>query len=95
MARRKHVDLISADEKGEAIAKARELIGFAVDNTERRLFLKCAFRTGDISTVWIDPALVGDLFWHLKALLRDRPKSDGPPAKLEVDTGAKTYGYQI
>ena len=39
MARRKHVDLISPDGKGEAIAKA--------------------------------------------------------PAKFEVDTGAKTYGYQI
>jgi hypothetical protein len=91
----KKVSLISDAEKEEVVRERRELTGFAADNTERRLFLKCAFRTGDISTVWIDPVRAADLFWHLRKLLRDRPKTRGSPVKFESDAGAKSYGHSV
>jgi len=93
MPRPPKVDPISNAEKEEAVAELRELTGFAIDNTERQLFLKCAFRTGDISTVWLDPVLVCDLFWHLGRLLQDRPRTAGSAVKLATGVEAASYGY--
>jgi hypothetical protein len=90
---RRKVDPVSDAEKAEAFDLKRELIGFAADNTERQLFLKLAFRTGDISTVWIDPIQAGYLFWHLKRLLQDRPKSHGSPLKFVNGVGPVSYGW--
>jgi hypothetical protein len=89
----KTLDHISEIEKQEAVALRHELTGFAADNTERQLFLKFAFQTGDISTVWLDPVCAGELFWYLKRLLKDRPESDGSPLKFATDVGPKTGGY--
>jgi len=84
---------ISDTEKQGALADKNELTGFVSDNTERLLFLKFAFRRGDISTVWIDPARAADLFWALKKLLRDRAESEGSPSKFEAGIGPQWGGY--
>jgi hypothetical protein len=89
----KKVEPISDAEKSEAVDELRELSGFAADNTEQRLFLKCAFHTGDISTVWINPILAGDLFWYLKRLLRDHPESAGSPLRLRTDMEPAFGGF--
>ena len=89
---RKRVEPVSVAEQDEAIHELRELTGFAVSNTEREIFLKCAFRTGDISTVWVHVTLAGDLFWHRKRLLQDRKESEGSPFQLATDVGAASFG---
>lgn len=87
------VPLVSDADKRSAFEGDHQLTGFSVDNTERELFLKGAFRTGDTTTVWLDPIQAGYLFWHLKRLLQDRKESEGSPVKFATDVGEQTFGW--
>ncbi len=78
-------------EKRAALAQSQAMTGFVAEATEERLFLKCAFSSDDISTVWLDPILAAELFWALKRLLKNPQEFDGAAAKLPA--GAKPeYG---
>lgn len=93
MATRRRVPPISEDEKREAFDQRHGLTGFAIDNTEQLLFLKCAFDTGDISTVYLNPVLACDLFLHLKRLLQDQPENAGSALRLATDVGPVQIGH--
>jgi hypothetical protein len=94
MARRHTVPIppVFDDDIRIATANKREIVGFSAYNKERQLFLKLAFRTGDIATVWIDPACAHYLFEHLKRILPDSGETGGSPVNWGVSEVSVTYG---
>jgi hypothetical protein len=83
---------ISADDKRSALHAQLWVTGIAFESDGKQLFLKCAFHTGHIQTVMLDPPRTADLFWYLKRLLEELPESDGSPSSLSVDTSGATMG---
>jgi hypothetical protein len=52
---RRKVPPMTPAEKRAALTQSQAMTGFVAETTEDRLFLKCAFSTDDIATVWLDP----------------------------------------
>ena len=90
---RRKIPPISPAEKRAAIGQSHAITGFVAETTEERLFLKCAFRTDDISTVWLDPVLAAELFWALKKLLKNPQEVDGAPLRLATDAKPEFGGW--
>jgi hypothetical protein len=84
---RRKVPPMTQAEKRAAFTQSQAMTGFVAETTEERLFLKCAFSSDDISTVWLDPILAAELFWALKRLLKNPQEIDGAAVKLAA--GAK------
>ncbi len=84
---RRKIPPISAAERRAAIAESHGMTGFVAETADERLFLKCAFCSGDVSTVWLDPVLAAELLWALKRLPKNPQEADG--ASLELATDAR------
>lgn len=86
------VPLPTEEDMKLALAKEREIVGLSAKNKEQWLFLKLAFRTGDIATVYVYPHQADSLFRALREFLPNRGENDGSPLKwasegLEVQEG--------
>jgi hypothetical protein len=69
--------VVSADDVATAVVKNREIADIAAAIEGRRLFLKLAFRTDDIGTVFVDPIRADHLFRLLKGVLPNHGENDG------------------
>lgn len=86
------VPLPTEEDMSIALAKHREIVGLAARNRGRWLFLKLAFRTGDIATVCVEPYEADYLFRALREFLPNRGETDGSPLSwaaegLEIQEG--------
>lgn len=91
----KKVPAVTRDEIAEAMRRKDELTGFASDNDERRLFLKCAFRHGRIGTIWMDTVMADRLYRHLEMLLfgAERESDRGSPSRWAKQNVVVSYGH--
>jgi hypothetical protein len=89
----KKIPPISDADKQVALSEEAWISGIAFESTGKYLFLKCALYKGGIQTVRLDPARTADLFWYLRRLLRNLPKSAGSPVTLPVDKSVDSVGY--
>jgi hypothetical protein len=77
--KRIRVPLPTEEEMNVALSKKREVVAIAAKNRERWLFLKLAFRTGDIATICVEPYQADYLFRVLRDFLPNRGENDGSP----------------
>lgn len=69
---------VTDDDVRIATGKQREVVAFSARNKGQLLFLKLAFRKGDMATIYVDPVFAGNLLHHLKALFGE-PAGTGVP----------------
>lgn len=89
---RQKIPLVSENDMERAVKKTREITGLSAYNTKRQLFLKFAFRTGDIATVYLDPIQAAYLLQYLRRILPTYEETQGSPVKWEVEGVEASYG---
>lgn len=72
-------------EMDAALSKNREIVAYSAANRERYLFLKLAFRTGDIGVAYLDTIHADYLLRTLKKFLPNDGKNDGSPLKWAAE----------
>ncbi len=82
--RTESVPFPTEDEMLISYEKKREIVAFSAKNKGQLLYLKLAFRTGDIGVVHLDPIRADYLLRTLKKFLPNDPEHDGSPAKWEA-----------
>lgn len=73
------------EEINVAVGKEREVVAFSATNRGQLLFLKLAFRTSDIATIFLDPVSADRLFRLLKKFLPNAGENDASPTKWAAD----------
>ena len=95
MMRKKRTRMPLPDDEDIRIARAkkREVVACSAASKGKLLFLKLAFHTGDIATVYVDPIRADYLFRLLKEFLPDDGESDGSPNRFVAEGLTRSHGY--
>lgn len=80
-------------EMDASLSKKREIVSYSAANRGQWLFLKLAFRTGDIATAYVDPIRADYLLRTLKKFLPNDGENDGSPVKWSGDGLTDQQGF--
>jgi hypothetical protein len=94
MARRRFQPMpdVTQDDIAAALAADRGVFAVSAYTSGQHLFLKFAFRTGDISTIYMDPIRADYIFRILREVLPNRGENDGSPLSWAEDAIAVSHG---
>lgn len=87
--------LPSPGEMDNAYEKKREIVACSGANRGQELFLKLAFRTGDMGVVYVDPINADRLFRLLKTFLPNSGENDGSPTTWAADELTDAQGHLL